>query len=84
MESINFPLTKSQRVRKDEGKPGGKIADKLGRMVVRNTQPMPLTSWRAASRAPLSLPHLLSHKSVEKHALYTSGNNNCTTPIFLE
>ena len=52
-ESINFPLTKSQRVRKDEGKPGGKTADKLGWVVVRNTQPMPLTSWRAASRAPL-------------------------------
>ena len=71
-------------MRKDEGKPGGKTADKLGWVVVRNTQPMPLTSWRAASRAPLSLPHLRSHKSVEKHALYTSGNNNCTTPIFLE
>ena len=73
-ESINFPLTKSQRVRKDEGKPGGKIAGKLGRMVVRNTQPMPLTSWRAASRAPLrSLPHLISHKSVEKRGVSKFG-----------
>jgi hypothetical protein len=61
-ESINFPLTKSQRVRKDEGKSGGEIAGKLGRMVVRNTQAMPLTSRPAASRAPLrSLPHLHSH-----------------------
>ena len=60
-ESINFPRTKSGRVRKDEGKPGGKIARKLGRMVVRNTQAMPLTSRPAASRAPLrSLPHLHS------------------------
>jgi len=60
-ESINFPRTKSGRVRKDEGKPGGKIARKLGRLVVRNTQAMPLTSRHAASRAPLrSLPHLHS------------------------
>ncbi len=43
MESINFPLTKSRRVRKDGGKSGGKTAGKLGRVVVRNTQPMPLT-----------------------------------------
>ena len=57
-----FTHTKSHHVRKDEGKPGGKIPGKLGRMVVRNTQPMPLTSRPAASRASLrSLPHLLSH-----------------------
>jgi hypothetical protein len=30
-----------------------KIAGTLGRRVTRNTQPMPLTSWRAASCAPL-------------------------------
>ena len=30
-----------------------KIAGTLGGVVTRNTQPMPLTSWRAASRAPL-------------------------------
>jgi hypothetical protein len=36
-------------MRKDEGKPGQKTADKLGWVVVCNTQPMPLTSWRAAS-----------------------------------
>ena len=61
VDSINFPLTKSRRVRKDEGKPGGEIARKLGRLVVRNTQAMPLTSRPAASRAPLrSLPHLHS------------------------
>ena len=61
-ESINFTRTKSQRVRQNQGKPGEKIAGKLGRMVVRDTQPMPLTSRPAASRASLrSLPHLLSH-----------------------
>jgi len=53
-ESINFSLTKSRRVRKDEGMPGKKIAGKLGRVVVHKTQPMPLASWRAASYAPLS------------------------------
>jgi hypothetical protein len=32
--------------------------------VVRNTQPMPLTSWPAGGRASLgSLPHLFSHFS---------------------
>ena len=45
--------TKSRRMRKDEGRPGKKTADKLGRILVRNTQPMPLTSWRAASCASL-------------------------------
>jgi hypothetical protein len=40
-------------MRKDEGKPGKKTADKLGWVVVRNTQLMPLTSWRAASCASL-------------------------------
>ena len=47
-ESINFPLTKSRCMRTDEGKARGKTADKLGWVVVRNTQPMPLTSWCAA------------------------------------
>jgi len=45
--------TKSRRMREDEGRPGKKTADKLGRILVRNTQPMPLTSWRAASCASL-------------------------------
>ena len=40
-------------MRKDEGKRRKKIAGKLGWVVVRITQPIPLTSWRAASRAPL-------------------------------
>ena len=53
MERINFPLTKSRRVRKDEGLPGKKTADALGRVVPSNTQPMPLTSWPAASFASL-------------------------------
>jgi hypothetical protein len=48
-EIINFPLTKSRRMRKDEGVPGGETADKLGRMVLRNTQPMTLTSWPTGS-----------------------------------
>ena len=66
-DSINVPLTKSRRMRKDEGKPGGKTADKLGWVVVRNTQPMPLTSWRAARCASLrQAPHgeyqLSTHK----------------------
>ena len=55
-DSINFPLTKPQCMRKGEGKP--KTADKLGWVVVRNTQPMPLTSWCAASCASLrQVPH---------------------------
>ena len=61
MERINFPLTKSRRVRKDEGISRKKIAGKLGRVVVRNMEPMPLTSRPAGSRASLgSLPHLFS------------------------
>ena len=61
MERINFPLTKSRRVRKDEGISRKKIAGALGRVVVRNTQPMPLTSRPAGSRASRgSLPHLFS------------------------
>jgi hypothetical protein len=38
---------------KDEGKPGQQTAHTLGWVVVRNTQPTPLTSWRAASCARL-------------------------------
>jgi hypothetical protein len=40
---------------KDESKRRKKIAGTLGWVVVRITQPMPLTSWRAASRAPLRI-----------------------------
>jgi hypothetical protein len=47
MEIINLPLTKSRRLRKDEGILREKTAGKLGRVVLRNTQPMPLTSWPA-------------------------------------
>ncbi len=49
MESINFPLTKSRRMRKDEGISLKKTAVELDRAVTRNTQPMPLISWPAAS-----------------------------------
>ena len=35
------------------GMPAKKIADTLGRRVTRNNQPMPLTSWPAASCASL-------------------------------
>ena len=52
-QSINFTLTISRRMRKDEGKPGKETEDKLGWVVVRNTQPIPLTSWSAASCASL-------------------------------
>ena len=52
-DSFNDPLTKSRRIRKDEGKPGQKTAGTLGWVGTRNTQPMPLTSWRAASCASL-------------------------------
>jgi hypothetical protein len=38
---------------KDEGKPAQKTAGTLGWVVVHNTQPMPLTSWRAACCARL-------------------------------
>ena len=38
---------------KNGGKPAKKIAGTLGRRVTRNTQPMPLTSCRAASCEPL-------------------------------
>ena len=44
---------KSRRLRKDEGKPAKKIAGELGRVVVRNTQPMLLTSWPAGGCASL-------------------------------
>ena len=52
-------------MRKDEGKRRKKIAGKLGWVVVRITQPIPLTSWRAASRAPLRILPRLSTKLSE-------------------
>jgi hypothetical protein len=52
-ESFNFPLTKSWLILKDEGKPGGETSGKLGWVVVRNTHPKPLTSYRASSCASL-------------------------------
>ena len=66
-ESINVPHTKSRCIRKDEDKPGKKPADKLGWVVVRNTQLMPLTSWRAASctslrQVPMGVYQFSTHK----------------------
>jgi hypothetical protein len=44
---------KSRRVHKDAGISRKKTADKLGRVVASNMQPMPLTSWPAGGCASL-------------------------------
>jgi len=69
---------------KDEGKRRKKIAGTLGWVVVRITQPMPLTSWRAASPAAENPPTSF-HKSFRKTLSQSSWDRKiCTTAVFLE
>jgi hypothetical protein len=87
-ESINFPLTISRRVRKHEGISGGKIAGKIGRVVVHNTQSIPLTSWSVASRTSLGrLRHLFSHFQMniflKKHGMTKFVGTTMTFPALV-
>ncbi len=67
MESINFPLTKSRCVLKDEDISRKKIGGNLGRVVVRNMQPILLTPWSPGSRVSegnLSAPLFAIHQNI--------------------
>jgi hypothetical protein len=53
LQSINFPLTNSPRVHKDEDDSREKTIDEIGRVVVRNTQTILITSGPAGGCASL-------------------------------
>ena len=57
----------------------------LGWVVVRNSQAMPLTSWRPARRAPLVASHLRTQKFPKNFSVQVHGSSRiCTNAVFLE